>query len=511
MKKYISRREILKLTGLIPFIYYLPAVSDEVSQPPLRKDGKNIIIVVFDAFSAWNISLYGYPRETTPNISRLADKATVYHNHYATANFTTPGTASLLTGTYPWTHRALNLYGRVIDIFKTQNLFALFKNHFRLVYTQNPVVSILLNQMDDYIDQYQPIGKLFLTYDSFIEQLFKNDLDAASIAWTRAVKSDEMEFTYSLLYSQIYARQKDRDIQEIKQRFPHGIPAINRNNYFILEDIIDWTKEQVVKIPRPFLGYFHYLPPHEPYKTRKDFMGTFSNDNWPRAFNPNHMFSIPDFTPGVMIKNRTRYDEYILYVDSEFGRLYDSLEKSGLLESTWLILTSDHGEMFDRGIVGHGTPNLYQPLLQIPLLIFQPGLKTRQDIYTPTSNVDLLPTLLNLTEQPIPDWCEGKILPPYNDNNISNRRDIFALEARKTEKNSQIKTGTAAILKDQYKLTYYFGYEELGKETQIIELHDINDDSNEVTNLSDSKPILANRLLDELQTKIHAADAAYAS
>jgi arylsulfatase A-like enzyme len=511
MKKHLTRREILKLVSVLPLLYFLPPTMDGISLPILRKKYNNIIIVVFDAFSAWNISLYGYRRETTPNISRLADKATVYHNHYATANFTTPGTASLLTGTYPWTHRALNLYGRVKDIFKSQNLFALFKNHFRLVYTQNPVVSILLNQMDDYIDQYQPLGKLFLTYDSFIEQLFKNDLDTASIAWTRAVKSEETEFNYSLLYSQVYARQHDLQIQKIKQRFPHGVPSINKNNYFILEDIIDWTKEQVVKIPQPFLGYFHYLPPHEPYKTRKDFMGTFSNDSWPRVFNPNHRFPIPAFTPGVMIKNRTRYDEYILYVDSEFGRLYNSLEKSGILKNTWLILTSDHGEMFDRGIVGHGTPNLYQPLLQIPLLIFQPGQETRQDIYTPTSNVDLLPTLLKLTGQSIPDWCEGIILPPYNNNDFNRGDGIYALEARKTEKNSQLHTGTAAIVKDHYKLTYYFGYEELGKENQIIELHDVNDDPNEVNNISDSQPILTNQLLDELQTKLHATDATFAS
>ena len=61
----------------------------------------NVLIVVFDAWSALNCSLYGYPRDTTPNIKRLAEKGTVYHNHYAAGTWTIPGTSSLLTGALP--------------------------------------------------------------------------------------------------------------------------------------------------------------------------------------------------------------------------------------------------------------------------------------------------------------------------------------------------------------------------------------------------------------------------
>jgi arylsulfatase A-like enzyme len=212
-----------------------------------------------------------------------------------------------------------------------------------------------------------------------------------------------------------------------------------------------------------------------------------------------------------MLKNRKRYDEYILYVDSEFGRLFDSLKKSGVLDHTWLIVTSDHGEMFDRGIVGHGTPNLYQPLIHIPLLIFEPGQQGRKDIFTPTSAVDLLPTLLKLTGKPITEWCEGKILPPYNDKDLDSNRGIYAIEARKTKKNEPISTGTAMILKETHKLTYYFGYEELGKENHIFELYDINEDPDEVNNLGASQPLLANQFLDELKTKLRAADDVFVS
>ena len=93
-----NRRDFLKLAGMLPLGLAAPQLDRSLG---LQSDKKNVIIIVFDAFSAYNISLYGYGRETTPNITRLAERATVYHNHYAGSNFTTPGTASLLTGTYP--------------------------------------------------------------------------------------------------------------------------------------------------------------------------------------------------------------------------------------------------------------------------------------------------------------------------------------------------------------------------------------------------------------------------
>ena len=98
MKNRITRRDFLKLAGMLPVSLAAPHLAK--SFPPMQLNGKadNVIIIVFDAFTAYNISLYGYQRETTPNLARLAKQAIVYHNHYSGGSFTTPGTASLLTG-----------------------------------------------------------------------------------------------------------------------------------------------------------------------------------------------------------------------------------------------------------------------------------------------------------------------------------------------------------------------------------------------------------------------------
>jgi len=49
-----------------------------------------------------------------PHVKSFAEHALVYHNHTSAGTFTVPGTASILTGLYPWTHRALQLYGTII-------------------------------------------------------------------------------------------------------------------------------------------------------------------------------------------------------------------------------------------------------------------------------------------------------------------------------------------------------------------------------------------------------------
>ncbi len=184
MSGRINRRDFLKLTGLLPLSMAVPAVTRVITRSEATQTrAQNVIVVVFDAFSAYNISLYGYQRETTPNLARLAKKAIVYHDHFAGSNFTTSGTASLLTGTLPWTHRAIRPDGQVAAPFVTRNIFGAFQDYYRLAYTHNGWAYTLLRQMQRETDELIPREKLLLSsYDNFIESLFRNDDDIASVS-----------------------------------------------------------------------------------------------------------------------------------------------------------------------------------------------------------------------------------------------------------------------------------------------------------------------------------------
>jgi arylsulfatase A-like enzyme len=502
-----SRRDFLKLLGLSPFL-----LAPEVASLPTRPIGSspsqraqpippNILILVFDTLTARNMSLYGYPRQNTPNFERFAQQALVYHHHYAAANFTSPGTASLLTGAYPWKHRAIHMHAQVVEPYPSQNLFSLLPEHYRFSYTHNPLVYILFRQMRENIDQLKLITDLCLISDSPASSRFDRDYTTAYLSELLMFRNGYYP-SGSMFLSHLdriwrFFRQDNLN-RAHQQEFPRGLP----NHFdewlpsflvFTLEQVVDWLDSQVQSAKQPFFGYIHVLPPHPPYVTRREFLDRFVDD-WKPPSKPLHHFQEGHSDEDLNMERRY-YDEDIAYVDAEFGRLYDILERSGTLENTLLIITSDHGEMFERGIFSHITATLYEPILHIPLIISGPGISKRQDIYTPTSAVDLLPTLLQVCGQPIPPGCDGEVLPGFATAQPSTGRSIYALEAKISPKNDPTRACTIALYKDRYKLIYYRGYEDF---SEVYELYDLQNDPEELADLYSSTDPLAAALKEEM-------------
>ncbi len=164
----INRNEFLKLAGasflglLLPPSKSAPMTGlnaeTQGANPPKRDQEinpqPNVLIIVLDALSALHLQEHGYPRDTMPNLSKFLDNAVVFHQHYTAGNFTSPGTGSLLTGTLPWTHRAINHNGRVLDQFINRNIFSAFSDYYRISYTHNSLVNSLFRQFSPGIDQY---------------------------------------------------------------------------------------------------------------------------------------------------------------------------------------------------------------------------------------------------------------------------------------------------------------------------------------------------------------------
>jgi arylsulfatase A-like enzyme len=509
MSTSISRRDFLKLGGLVPIGLAGPGLVRGLSRPAAPAGTRqNVLVIVFDAFSAYNISLYGYSRETMPNLARLAERAIVYHNHSAGSNFTTPGTASLLTGTLPWTHRALGPNHQVDKSFVTRTLFSAFQDYYRLAYTHNGWANTLLRQLERQMDELVPRGQLFLgSGESFIESLFKNDDDIATVSWTRGMKVGEEGYAYSLFLSQMYNVLQQGKVANLQAAFPRGLPTTGSDNSFLLEQAIDWLGDLLTTVPQPFLGYFHFLPPHHPYRTSAEFFERFKHDGYEPPEKPKDVFArrLAGEDP---LKDRLAYDEFILYVDREFGRFYHALESSGLLENTWVVFTSDHGEMFERGIIGHSTHVLYEPVVRVPLLIFEPGRTQGTEITIPTASIDLLPTLAHVTGHPVPDWSEGTILPPFNASTPDARRGIYVVRAHNNEPHWPLTQASVTLLRENYKLHYYFGYQPY-RIKDFTRLYDIQADPEELVDLSDHYPDIAAELLEEMRAQLKIVDKPY--
>jgi len=443
--------------------------------------------------------------------SKLSERAIVYHNHHAGGSFTTPGTASILTGTLPWTHRAFQANGRVAKQFESQNLFGVFKDYYRIAYTHNPWANTLLEQFSGEMDELVPWFSLFLrsSDDGFIHTLFKKDDDIASVSWTRNMNINEQGTAYSLLLSHIFTLLRERNIASYKKMFPRGLPSIQASqNSFILEDAVEWITNRLGSIQQPFLGYFHFLPPHDPYRTSLEFYRWFEQDGFTPVEKPDDPVFSQKKSKSEVIRNRTEYDEYILYADKEFGALYEQLETSGVLENTWLIFTSDHGEMTERGIVGHGTDALYQPIIRVPLMIFEPGRQSHMDIHTNTSAIDLLPTLLHVTGHGIPEWAEGEVLAPFAESGSGPERSVYAMRSTKNGKFVPLTHASVTLTKGRYKLHYYFGYEERNI-PDLVKLFDLESDPEELVDLAQIQKEMTTELLKELKIKLEAVNQPY--
>jgi choline-sulfatase len=254
------------------------------------------------------------------------------------------------------------------------------------------------------------------------------------------------------------------------------------------------------------MGYFHMLPPHAPYRTSQEFYNTFKDDNFQTIKKPIDIFGTDK--EATLVKARRDYDEFILYCDKEFGRLYDLLESSGTLDNTWLILTSDHGEMNERGLGGHMVDSLYQPLVRVPLIIFEPGRKTGMEVHEYTSAVDIVPTVAHLVGEPRPNWTEGVVLPPFAPAEGNLDRSIYLLRASHNDQYAPLTIASTMLVRENYKLHYYFGYPEVPPDG-LVRLFDVKSDPEEMSDLVQSKPAVAAELLNELKNKLKEVNAPY--
>ncbi|MBV6396480.1 MAG: hypothetical protein HFACDABA_02078 [Anaerolineales bacterium] len=513
----LSRRDMLKVSAAAlggAAVAALNPSMARMARAPSAPARPNILIIVFDTMSALHLSLYGYGRNTSPNLDRFAGQSIVYHSHYSAANYTTPGTASILTGLHVWSHRALSPSAPVLRHFTGNNIFRLAgREYARVAFTQNLMAEMFLRQFHADIDLHLPpqsfayknpllLGELnpddplaSLAFDDFLVGGYKLD---APYAGSAALG------TLDLIVRRGYATHPE--VERALQT------EICFNGYFYYKNRLVFeglhqTLQRVAGQPNPFFGYFHLWSPHEPYSPTQTFDELFE-DKLRIPAKPDHPFADPPFhQPAELYRFRRVYDRYIANVDAEFGRLMDSMAASGILDNTCVIFLSDHGQLFERGVHGHASRLLHQPVLRVPLLIHMPGQTKRLDVHAPTSNVDLLPTLASIMDIESEMETDGRLLPGLG-GAADETRPLFAMRGMENPALGPLKTGTFVLVKERHKLQLFTGYRGLN---QQFELYDLESDPEELHDLSASDAPTARRMQDELLTARDAADRAVLS
>lgn len=195
--------------------------------------------------------------------------------------------------------------------------------------------------------------------------------------------------------------------------------------------------------------HFHALPP---------FLAKDSNEGRVRF---KWRFDTPERYQQYML----RYYRLITEVDAAIGRLVDELKAQGAYDHTLIVFIGDNGYFHgDRGLADKWYP--YEQALRVPLIIRDPRAPARTRGATRDElvlNIDIAPTVLSATAQPVPDAMQGHDLSKlYLSDAADSWRDEFFYEHPTITSRDRIPSSQGVIRRD-LKYVYWpeFEYEQL--------------------------------------------------
>ena len=441
----------------------------------------NVLIYVLDALRADHVACYGYDRDTTPTIDRIAEEGVRYENCFSPATWTKPVGASLLTGAYPPLHGTRSRE----DVFDADIT--------RLPETLSEVgiTSTGFSTMGN-VSASIGYGRGFDTY----RDLYK-DSDIVAKRQTRDTDSEELE-------------HEDRD--EI------ALPRAED----LSDSVVEWLETDAGD---DFFAFCWSIEPHMPYDPPEGYRD-YTDPEYDGPVD-GQRDTLPDVeTDADLEQLKALYDGGISYNDDELGRIVDALETQGIYDETMIVVLGDHGDAFnehDRLTHGH-LP--YDELIHVPLVVkpaTESGIEP-QVVEETACLVDVPATVMSATGvTDVPETVEGRELPPFGPPGSSapvfsetRFRDVYpSFYSVRTDEWKYMKVDEpnrdVGTMLDTVKQIYQRGliWEIVRNPRYYLErylhdenrfLYDLNNDPDEQLNLVDEQPERADEMESLLAT-----------
>ena len=389
----------------------------------------NVLIYVIDALRADHLGCYGYPKPTSPAIDAFAAQATLFENAVAQSSWTKSTMGSVFSGMGPSRHGA------------------------------NSATDILPEEIETLAER---VGKLGWQTAGFI---------------TNGVVSSLFGFDQGFgTYVRLGEDNTSSEIHKLSDQ--------------LNLEISRWFEDHDSE--RPFFMYVHASDPHAPYYPREPYRGRFAAGLEPEIGLHDRVTALTQARASVEDDTANNlmalYDGEIAFNDASFAALIQMLEDNDLLDSTLVILMSDHGEEFyDHGRWEHGL-TLYSEQLHIPLIIRFPH-RSWHGVKVPdiVQQVDILPTVLDVVGADVPAGLEGRSLVRLaaRPGQQGARPPVISVLDKVESRNVE------SIVWGRYKLIHYLVYDQPRPE---LELFDLALDPGETRNLATEEPILVGYL-----------------
>jgi arylsulfatase A-like enzyme len=447
------------------------------------KGDLNILLVVVDALRADHLGCYGYTRQTSPNIDRMASEGVLFTRAHSQAPRTKESTASLVTSLYPSTHDVSRLGNVLPESVKTLTEMMRDAGLATALVSANPLVSPTFG---------------FGRGADFIYSEAPSVLDRTILL--RISRTLGTRFAFLRWIPRLMAAT-EKLLPTRGATYPFaGRDADRLNGAFLgwLDGLGDV----------PFFAYLHYMEPHAPYAPPPPFDEMFDpgySGSPVTSYPAGESLMLP-FVEGAPISAAERvnmvaqYDGSIAYFDREFGELLAGLAARGLSDRTLVIITSDHGEEFyDHHGWGHGQ-SLYEELIRVPLIVWSPGrLVGGRVVDDVVRHVDLLPTILGAAGA-----VETLDAPEFEGVNLWAMLRADADLGTELRVFAEVLSGghfARALIDGQWKVIYT----KFGASERVM-LFDLAHDPGELSDLVGDRREVADAMLAEL-TRLSAAAA----
>jgi arylsulfatase A-like enzyme len=346
--------------------------------PAANAGAPNVLIIVIDTLRADHLSSYGYARQTSPNIDRIAGEGVLFENAISPTPWSLPSHVSLLTGRYQFQHRisdippmsAMGLRASEMNGFTTLGEILARHGYLTAAFSAN-LVNFTANlgfhrgfmHFEDYFQN---------SADAFVRTIYGREF--ARMYLNRSEHSKVKRLLRWLGWNSILDRSDEGSIKSL------GVLGVEKRAATVNRELLRWIDSG----PRdhPFFAFLNYIDVHHPYGGPPSY-----KQPWPAR---------------VAVD---QYDDGIKYVDDCIGELMHELQARGLAENTLLIITSDHGESLgDHKIAFHGE-SLYREQVHVPLIFRFPARIPPERVTALVSSASIPATVLNVFSLPsTPDF-----------------------------------------------------------------------------------------------------------
>ncbi len=329
-------------------------------EPPPALGRVPVVMIVLDALSARHVGHLGYERPTTPAIDALAADGVTFAHAFAPAPYTLASIPSLFTGRLPDTH---GLVG---------------------------ADSVLAEEETTLAEQLRAAG--YRTWGAV------NNLMGSSLF--------RLEQGFEVYYEMFRGEARER----IHDPSPRGEELLLEGPEPFVAVVGEWLEQRDPAVP--VFYYLHILEPHQPYEPPPEYRERFLPESYDGMFSEGFVATEqwPQAGSGRGPTEEDRqalralYDANLAWADAQVGRILELMREDGLYDEALILITSDHGEAFwQHGRWGHSY-QIYDEMLQVPLVVKLPAEAGPRGVRIETlaGLIDVVPTLCTWLDLPLP-------------------------------------------------------------------------------------------------------------